>query len=92
MKPLDPARPEILANSLKHLIDEIIHVFPEGAEAEDTEIQGRICLRLLEQAQQEAARLLDVVTPSAPRPLKGGPVLHEAGGAGRPCHITIRQG
>lgn len=55
------ARPDALAISLKHLIDEIILVFPEGSDAEDAEIQGRICLRLLEQAQQEAERLYATV-------------------------------
>ena len=54
-------RLEYLASSLKHLIDEIIHVFPEGADGEENEIQGRICLRLLEQAQTDAARLFDTV-------------------------------
>jgi hypothetical protein len=54
-------RVEHLASSLKHLIDEIIHVFPEGADGEDIEIQGRICLRLLEQAQIDAAQLFEAV-------------------------------
>lgn len=64
------ARPDALAISLKHLIDEIILVFPEGSDAEDAEIQGRICLRLLEQAQQEAERLyasvMQMAVPLAP--------------------------
>ena len=57
---------EHLASSLKHLIDEIIHIFPEGADHEEIEIQGRICLRLLEQAQSDAARLCDAVLRPPP--------------------------
>ncbi|WP_438974700.1 hypothetical protein [Roseicyclus sp.] len=69
MKPADIAlRPENLASSLKHLIEEIILVFPEGSEGEDAEIQGRICLRLLEQAQHDAERLFAAIMHMSPPP------------------------
>ena len=62
------ALPDALATSLKHLIDEIILVFPEGSEGEDAEIQGRICLRLLEQAQHDAERLFAAIMHMSPPP------------------------
>ncbi len=60
------ARPDALATSIKHLIDEIILVFPEGSDGEDAEIQGRICLRLLEQAQHDAERLFTAIMQMTP--------------------------
>ena len=85
-------RPENLAFSLKLLIDEIIHVFPECSEGEAAEIEGRICLRLLEQAQQDAARLCEMMVPVVVRPASGSLGLQDAAGRSLPCSISIRQG
>lgn len=83
-------RAQNLACSLKHLIDEIIHVFPEGADDEEAEIGARICLRLLEQAQRDAASLLDTLQVAAIHPLAAERGARSGASAERmPCHIAL---
>jgi len=83
-------RAQNLACSLKHLIDEIIHVFPEGADDEEAEIEGRICLRLLEQAQRDAASLFEALQVAAVHPLAAERSARAAASADRmPCHIAL---
>lgn len=65
--PIATVPPDVLAQSIRQLIDEVILVFPEGSDAEEAEVQGRICLRLLEHAQQEAALLALSLMQSTPR-------------------------
>lgn len=84
-------RAQTLACSLKHLIDEIIHVFPEGAADEEAEIGGRICLRLLEQAQRDAASLFDTLQVAAVHPLAAERSARGASASAErmPCHIAL---
>jgi hypothetical protein len=72
------APPDALAQSIRQLIDEVILVFPEGSDAEEVEVQGRICLRLLEQAQQEAALLALSLMQTTPRAAERRPDMPAA--------------
>jgi hypothetical protein len=76
--PITTAPADALAQSIRQLIDEVILVFPEGSDAEEAEVQGRICLRLLEQAQQEAALLALSLMQTTPRAARRRPDMPAA--------------